>query len=115
MIINGKHITLADCMVKARIPDPKPKKANNTNTAEYIWVAYDDSRARLPVAIAPSAQSLAKIMGVSQNTVYSVWSRFLRGVLSTAKYAKVYIGDNEYEQSENRSCIPDGKAADENL
>ena len=97
MIINGKEISLADCMVKARIPDPKPKNTNNTKTDEYIWVGYDDSRARLPVAIAPSAQALAEIMGVSGNTVYSVWSRFLSGDLSTAKYAKVYIGDNEHD------------------
>lgn len=97
MVIGGKIVSLADCMVKARIPDPKPKRANNTNTEEYIWVAYDNSRAKLPVAIAPSAQSLAKIVGVSANTIYSVWSNYLSGRRSTAKYAKVYIGDDEHD------------------
>lgn len=97
MIINGKHISLADCMVKARIPDPKPKPPNNTNTDEYIWVAYDDSRAKLPIAIAPSALTLAKIVGVSPNTIYSVWSNYQSGRLFTAKYAKVYIGDDEHD------------------
>lgn len=96
MVIGGNIISLADCMVKARIPDPK--QTNNTRTDEYIWVGYDDSRARLPVAIAPSAQALAKIMGVSDSVVYSVWSRYKSGELSTAKYAKVYIGDAENDE-----------------
>jgi hypothetical protein len=92
MVIGGKIASLADCMVAARIPDPKPDKPK---ADEHIWVAYDDSRARLPVAIAPTAQALAEIMGVSVKTVYSTWSKYQSGELKTAKYAKVDIGDNE--------------------
>ena len=92
MVIGGKIVSLADCMVKARIPDPKPDKPK---ADEYLWVAYDSSRARLPIAVAPSALTLAKMVGVSPNTVYSVWSNYLSGRRSTTKYAKVYIGDDE--------------------
>ena len=94
MVINGKIVTLADCMVATTIPEPKKEKPK---ADEYIWVAYDDSRARLPVAIAPNAQALAKIVGMNENTVYSTWSRYQHGELLTAKYAKVHIGDLDDE------------------
>ena len=93
MIIGGKTLSLADCMVKVRVL-PEVEKAPIKNSADYIWIAYDDSKAKLPIAMASSAIKLAEMMGVDQNTVYSVWSRYKSGGLLTAKYARVYVGEN---------------------
>lgn len=96
MVINGQIMSLADCMVrtKHRLSDQKQpqKQPNNTDTGEFVWVAYDNTRAKLPVAIAPTAEILARLVGCSVNTIHSVWSKYQHGKLNTAKYAKVYIG-----------------------
>lgn len=80
MIINGKKIEFADIC-----------ESNTPNTAKYVWVAYDKSKARLPVAFAPTAEILAEMMGVSKKTVTSNWYNYLAGRQNSAKYAKVYI------------------------
>ena len=86
MIINGKKIEFADVCV-----------SNTPDTSKHIWVAYDKSKARLPVAFAPTAESLAEMMGVSKKTVTGNWHNYRAGRLKTAKYAKVYIGDTDDE------------------
>lgn len=95
MVIGGKTIYLADCMVKARVPDPKPKNHGNKKIGEYVWVAYDKSRARLPVAIAFTIAELAKITGVSAKTLMTRWYNYKNGRSKTTRCAKVYIGDDE--------------------
>lgn len=84
MIINGKYVPFESCI-----------RSNNTNTGEYIWVAYDDSRARLPVAIAPTADELARITGRTRSCVESAWCHYRLGHSKNTKYAKVYIGEEE--------------------
>ena len=92
MVINGNFMKWQDCIVPYRIAG-----ANNAQTNEFVWVGYDNSDARLPVAIAPTASALAEVMGVKKATVESMWSKFRHGQVSTAKYAKVYIGDVDDE------------------
>lgn len=86
MVINGKIVPFESCIL-----------SNNTTTADFVWVAYDSSRARLPVAIAATADDLAEIMGVTRNAVESTWCSYRRGRLKTTKYAKVYIGGSDDE------------------
>ena len=97
MIINGKIAALSDCMVKARIPDPKPKNYGNKKIGEYIWVAYDKSRAKLPIAIAFTIAELSEITGVRPNVLMSRWYNYKLGKTKEARVAKVYIGDLDDE------------------
>ena len=90
MTINGKTMTLADVM----IPTSKPDESSD----DYVWIAYDNSRARLPIAIAPSALQLAKIVGHSYKSIYSYWSKYRRGLVKTTKYAKVYVGGDDDDE-----------------
>ncbi len=96
MVINGQTMSLADCMVQTRhrLSDKRPtrERCNTSEAGEFVWVAYDSTGARLPVAIAPTAEILARLVGCSVNTIHSVWSKYQHGKLNTAKYAKVYIG-----------------------
>lgn len=82
MVINGKIVTWKDCITKR-------------NPGDYVWVAYDNSKARLPVAIAESGAELARIMGVSASAVHSTASKLSHGVLAEPRFARVYIGGTE--------------------
>lgn len=95
MVIGGKIVPLADCMVKARIPDPKQKNHGNEKIGEYVWVAYDQSRARLPVAIAFTIAELSEKTGVSVKKLLTRWYNYKFGKTKTTRCAKVYIGDDE--------------------
>ena len=99
MIIYGKHFTLADCMVPAR-PGRVPKK--KPAPREFVWIAYDNSRARLPITLASSAEEMARIMGVAVGTVEGNWSHFRHGDIKSARYAKVYIGDEEMTREQKK-------------
>ena len=90
MTINGKTMTLADVMVSVKQPDE--------TDADYIWVAYDNTKERLPIATAPSALQLAKIVGHSYKSIYSYWSKYSRGLVNTTKYAKVYVGGDDDDE-----------------
>jgi hypothetical protein len=97
MVINGKILTWQDCVVPYKKP-PDNFSINNTMTDEFIWVAYDNSDARLPVAIAPSVNALSEAVGVNKSTIMSSWSKFIHGQLSEARYAKVYIGGSDDDE-----------------
>lgn len=60
-----------------------------------IWIAYDKSRARLPIAMADSAVKLAKMVGVSDLTVRSIVSRAEMGLYKNPRFAKVEIVEDE--------------------
>ncbi len=82
MIIFGKHMSLADCM----IPDmPKPKKR------DYVWIAYSAEYPYLPIEIASSARELAKAVGVEACSVISEASRLAHGKKERTRYARVLI------------------------
>lgn len=62
-----------------------------------MWIAYDQSRARLPYAWTDSAASLAKIVGVSPDTIRAEASRSRNGLLKDGRYARVDFEEDEDE------------------
>ena len=60
-----------------------------------MWIAYDDSRARLPVAWADSAAALSRMVGVSDLTIRSTACRGLSGEYGNPKYMKVEVEDED--------------------
>lgn len=84
MTIQGKKVPLERCY-------------STYNTTDYVWVAYDSSEARLPIAIAPSAAELGKLIGKKPTTIQSNWINYRKGKLKTPKYAAVYVGGSDDE------------------
>ncbi len=84
MLINGKKVERSSICV-----------SRGANTADYVWIAYDNSNSGVPVAIAPSVDALAEMMGVKRTSIESNWCNYLKGRQKTAKYAKVYIGGDD--------------------
>lgn len=99
MIIYGKHFTLADCMVSSR---PGGCSKNKPDSQVFVWVAYDNSSAGIPIALASSSEEMARIMGVTVGTVEGNWSHFRHGDIKSARYAKVYIGDEEMTRDQKK-------------
>lgn len=62
-----------------------------------MWIKYDQSRARLPVAWADSAVKLARITGNNAGRIRSSWSDYKRGVSNDTYYAKVDLPDDDPE------------------
>lgn len=85
MIINGKYMSLADCMVPEAPKPIQPKKS------EYIWVAYSKEYPYLPIEIASSSMELAKSVGVQVCSVESEASRLAHGKKERTRYARVLI------------------------
>ncbi len=65
----------------------------------FVWVGYDSSPARLPIAIASTSGELANKMGVTAGAVETTWSKYRHGKLKTTKYAMVFI-DKEDDDAE---------------
>ena len=65
---------------------------------EVVWVGYDAKPPYLPVCIANTSQTLADMMGVSVNTIYSAISRASRGEQTNNRYAKVLIEGDDREE-----------------
>lgn len=61
-----------------------------------LWIAYDDSPAKLPLCTETSAGRLAEKLGVNENTVRSMAHRLRTGEYKYAKYACIEVED-EYE------------------
>lgn len=57
---------------------------------EYVWIAYGQDRARLPIAVADTAGELAAQVGTTRNNVESQASKFRKGVC-TGRYQRVRI------------------------
>lgn len=60
-----------------------------------LWVAYDNSPERLPIAWAYSAKELAIKTGARLQTVHSIASRQKAGIFKNAKFAIVEIEDED--------------------
>jgi ribosomal protein L7Ae-like RNA K-turn-binding protein len=84
MTIQGKTVPYKRCYI-------------SRNTADYVWVAYESSKARLPYAIAPTAAELGRLIGVNPTTIQSNWIKYRKGILKTVKYAMVYVGGSDDE------------------
>lgn len=61
----------------------------------YIWVAYQKEPPHLPVAVADSAEALARMVGVSRNCVVGMWSRYQSGKLHTSRYHRVPVDGSD--------------------
>ena len=97
MLINGKTMTLDDLVISTRhrLADEKPKNKNAEEKDNYVWVAYDSTRKRLPVAVAETAAELARIVGATTDAVYCAASKLRSGYIQNARFARVYIGGDE--------------------
>lgn len=84
MTIQGKTVPIESCM-------------QQHNTADYVWVAYDSSKERLPIAIATTAGELGRMLGIQPVRIQSSWWNYKNGNLKTARFAKVYIGGSDDE------------------
>lgn len=62
---------------------------------DIVYMAVTKDKYRLPVAVADSPMELARIMGVSYNTVMSVISKWRHGVVKNARYIAVNLGCEE--------------------
>ena len=60
-----------------------------------LWVVYDDSPARLPVAVFESAAEAAKYTGASLATVQSIASRAKHGDKYAWRYARIKVKEDE--------------------
>lgn len=60
-----------------------------------VWVAYDKSRARLPIAVADSAAELALMVHANKNNVKTMASKLRHGVLNSSRFACVDIEEDE--------------------
>ena len=58
-----------------------------------VWIAYDDTEEALPIAMANSSTELAKITGVSENTIRSCARRIKFGFTDKERFAQVDIGE----------------------
>lgn len=55
----------------------------------HVYVRYSRKHPYLPIAIADTAKELARMLGVTENTVYSSITK------KHGTYAKVYISDDD--------------------
>ena len=56
-----------------------------------IWIAYDDTPERLPIAIADSPKELARLVGSRSQTISSKACDFHRGRTKNSKYVYVEV------------------------
>lgn len=76
-------IDYRDCIVPCR---------HFTRSEIYVWVAYSSEPPYLPIAIATTAEELAKKMNVTPSTIFSCWRRYQAGILKSTKYHRVKVG-----------------------
>lgn len=56
-----------------------------------LWLKVSGDRYELPLAVADTAAELAKLCGVTVNTIYSQMSRVRSGVLTSCPYICVRL------------------------
>lgn len=77
MIVHGKKMSLEDLMQR--------------RTRETVWIAYSEKYPYLPIAVADSAEGLAKIVGVKPKSVERAWNDFFNRKTKSTRYACVLI------------------------
>lgn len=65
-----------------------------------VWIVYEQSRAKLPVAIFETAQEAAEYAGTPLATVRSIASRARRGDPYSWRFAWVQIEEDEDENQD---------------
>ena len=75
-------INWRDCMVPA------------ADMRTHVWIAYQQTRPYLPIAIADTAEELARAVGTTRTNVASYVSKHKSGILTTdnPRFACVYTG-----------------------
>lgn len=59
-----------------------------------VWVAYDRSRAHLPIAVADTLAELAAITGRTETHIKTVWSKYKHGIVKNTCFAQVEIEED---------------------
>ena len=71
-----------------------------------VWMKVTDDEIELPVAVADTAAELAKMLHVSENSIYSSMSHQTRGHRKKTPYRKVRITlDDEDETEEEQKML----------
>lgn len=73
------------------ILDAQPSSLQAEKAKKYIWVAYERRYPYLPIAVADTAQELAREVGVTYNTVVSAIAHHKSGRSKKSRYCKVEI------------------------
>ena len=60
-----------------------------------LWIKVTNDELELPVAVADSAEELAKILNVSRTTIISAATRYERGQVAFSVYRKVEVEDED--------------------
>lgn len=87
-------INWRDCIVPVK-PRGEHKPIINLASCDYVWIAYRKTVPHLPYAIADTAENLARICGVSRSAVVGGDSAFRHGRAKYARFARVYVGEEE--------------------
>lgn len=61
-----------------------------------IWLKVSHDKYELPLAVADTAEELAKICGTSKNNIASEASKYDKGTLPFTKYRRIVCDDEEY-------------------
>ena len=61
----------------------------------YVWIAYGNDAAHLPIAVADSARELGAILGTTKNNIMSAWSKYNAGRIKSCRYHRVNIGSDD--------------------
>lgn len=67
---------------------------------EYIWMASDVDKYELPIAIAGSAQELARLINSTETTVRSLECKRRKGLIRNAQKYRIYR--YEFEEKEHK-------------
>lgn len=61
-----------------------------------IWLKVSHDKYELPLAVADTAEELAKICGTTKNNIASEASKYDKGVMPFTKYRRIEVTDEEY-------------------
>lgn len=63
-----------------------------------VWVKLSDPVYQFPEIIADTPRELAEKCGVSRATIYSSWSRYVKGEAAFSRYIKIFIDEGEEDE-----------------
>ena len=65
-----------------------------------VWIMVSKDKYELPLAVADSAQELAKMVGCSANNIHSSYSHYLHRAQKHSRFYKVEIEEDDDETDE---------------
>lgn len=60
-----------------------------------LWMKVTNDKYELPIAVAENIPELARMTGLSEKSLYSLYSRKRKGVKPCKGYVEVYIDDED--------------------